>query len=319
LSKDSFPNIQERARFAIPFGLYPPDQENSGILSVLAAYFLSEECYSLSGEPEHRQLDLWQLLHDNNEFDENQNELFIREIQRHISRTISLVKKVHLGGDITYQNKRTPDKLYSEAYKWYLFLEDDSIHTTLLGHLTEPTIKMFGEQWPNPVFYIGKILPKRHNPAIGIVHGDLHPKNITISNNEVNIIDFGWFNKAAPVVLDYVLLDINIRAMTLPSRFSYEEIKKTASYLHPDSIMEEAVSPLISKRMNIIKNCLWTPLLENRAFNKKEWDAEYLVPYFIVAYRLLSFHRSARNQTALLLTVLVVCRLLHEKGIFDEP
>jgi hypothetical protein len=106
--------------------------------------------------------------------------------------------------------------------------------------------------------------------------------------------------------------------MTLPSRFSFEEIRKIADYLHPDSSADESISSIIKNRIDIIKQCLWSPLIDNKAFEKKEWDTEYLVPYFIVAYRLLKFHRLARNQIALLLAVLSVCRLLYKNGVFDE-
>ena len=65
----------------------------------------------------------------------------------------------------------------------------------------------------------------RFTGILGAVHGDLHPKNIVLGNyGNVQIIDFGWAGVDPHVVVDYALLDINIRGTTLPSQISEHSI-----------------------------------------------------------------------------------------------
>lgn len=138
----------------------------------------------------------------------------------------------------------------------------------------------------------------------GAIHGDLHPKNIVFDEDGlVYIIDFGWAKKNAHVVADYVLLDINLRSMTLPAQIAEEDIVAASSYLYPTDALPKGSNPL-QERLIIVKEQIWDTACTNEAVELDNWHKEYLVPFFIVAYGLLVHLEHARNQRALVATVL---------------
>jgi len=319
-SKTDFPTVDARfkLRFAIPIALYPDNGTNES-LAVLAAPFLSEE-----GTPkeEFRHKDLWRHLDCEDEFNPAKIARRMGKIEGYINQTTGLMNYIHMdckGSPVSLNDKRSDSVLYKDAYKWYLWNSGTfqaATYPALFG--TESTVDMLGKKWQNPYVAIDKVLSMVHCPAMGFVHGDLHPKNIVIDHAKmVNVIDFGWYYDNAPIVVDYILLDINMRAMTLPTRFLYEDVMKIAAYLHPDHPIASDVADPIQKRMGIILRSLWEPLLDRGAFSKTEWYNEYLIPFFIVAYRHLAFLRSAKNQIALLATVLSACKLLYDTEIIQ--
>lgn len=101
--------------------------------------------------------------------------------------------------------------------------------------------------------------------------------------------------------MDYLLLDINLRSTTLPSQLAETDMLAMADFLDrsqdPDSL-----SSLLQPRAKLIKDEIWLRLSSNNIV--VDWRKEYLIPLFIVAYGLLVHLDDARNQAALIATVL---------------
>jgi hypothetical protein len=143
---------------------------------------------------------------------------------------------------------------------------------------------------------------------LGAVHGDLHPKNIVLTGYDgVQIIDFGWATNARHVVVDYVLLDLNLRGTTLPSQIDEGAILSLARFLKPDDDLDALPTP-VRARAEVIRNVIWKKAKE-RAI-ETNWTEEYLIPLLLVGYGLLVHLDRARNQPALIATVLQLSELL---------
>ncbi len=168
---------------------------------------------------------------------------------------------------------------------------------------TAQRINVFGHEWTNPAQIVDKLIDTKRpfETSLGQIHGDLHPKNIVLDEtNTPSVIDFGWARERAPIVIDYILLDINVRSMTLPSQVDEKSILGLSKFLDPN---QDAASLPSSVRQHarIIKK-IWCKLQKHKVV--KNWEEEYLGPLFVIAYGLLVHLDNARNQAALIATVL---------------
>jgi thiamine kinase-like enzyme len=58
---------------------------------------------------------------------------------------------------------------------------------------SEPDVEEFGTTYKNPLWVLSKLKSFSCDIYCGAIHGDLHPKNIMLSESGVpRIIDFGW-------------------------------------------------------------------------------------------------------------------------------
>lgn len=165
-------------------------------------------------------------------------------------------------------------------------------------------------EWPNPSTIIRRIIEQSLlcTGYLGAVHGDLHPKNIVLDSfDSAQIIDFGWADVDCHIVLDYVLLDLNLRGVTLPSQVSEQGILQLAGFL--DECADVTGFPAAAReRARIIRDVIWK---KARAYAiVADWGREYLIPLFLVGYGLLVHLDSARNQPALVATVLQLAKRL---------
>ena len=130
---------------------------------------------------------------------------------------------------------------------------------------------------------------------------NLHPKNIVLDEtNTPSVIDFGWARAHAPIVIDYVLLDLNVRSMTLPPQVDEKSILDISKFL--DCNQDAASLPYsVRQRARIIEK-IWCNVQKHHVV--KNWEEEYLGPLFVMAYGLLVHLDNARNQAALIATVL---------------
>lgn len=87
---------------------------------------------------------------------------------------------------------------------------------------SEGLFEYLGEEIYNPLRYYDE-MPKRIDVPVGRVHGDLHPDNIVIKNNNVSLIDFAWSLESRDILVDYVLFENSIRFMYFPKVFCLEE------------------------------------------------------------------------------------------------
>lgn len=160
----------------------------------------------------------------------------------------------------------------------------------------------FNREWPNPSHVLRRLLADRpeFEGATGCVHGDLHPRNVVLDDHGMsNVIDFGWAKKGRHVIVDYVMLDINVRAMNAPSQVHPDDVLSLASFLLPTGTLPTGMLSL-KRRAELIETSIWAaakPFVQ-------DWTTEYVTPLFLVAFGLLVYMDSARSQAALKATVL---------------
>lgn len=294
-----------RARLALPMHL-----SQVGSLGVLWSPFRSDYRVDQSGKGQRLGLaDLWTLLNSPGEL-ENPSSFDAGRIGRLVGDALHIMAALHRANRARYGREEAK---YGELYKWYLR------DTTTDGHRRQilldslfgdgATTRRFGQDWPNPRKLIAKIVDEQRafRGILGPGHGDLHPKNIVLGlGDSVHIIDFGWARERLHVVVDYVLLDINLRSITLPSQMLETDILRLAAYLTLEEDAER-LPDSVRGRARVIRDAIW-----DRAVNVEkvvqDWRAEYLIPYFIVAYGLLVYLDAARNQEALIATVLAAAK-----------
>lgn len=262
--------------------------------------------------------DLWTLLNKKEELLLG-NEPKWEEICRHVGHALEMVAHVHRNNIAGYSRANST---YEDAYCWYLRgttklkkntnnASRSHIPKLLFGN--EQEVTAFGRNWPNPSHILRYLIDSEisFNGIFGPVHGDLHPKNIVIGHSDtVQIIDFGWAQKNAHVIIDYLLLDINLRGTTLPSQITQTDVIDMAQFLMPEQEFDK-FHPLLKSRANVIKNQIWSRVQKENLVN--DWHKEYLIPFFLVAYGLLVYLDAARNQPALIASVLAAADLIENK------
>lgn len=306
----SWPRVAEQnaESFAFPICIVDISDEHS----LLVAAFKSEFTMERSGRRYKVQLrDLWKVLNDKRELDASKDDQH-STIERIVKGALSALTETH-------RNSKTQcerDELnYAKSYEWYLrgtVGEGRRAHIprSLFGF--EDAVFAFGKHWPNPVHVVEKVLklPSLEG-TFGPIHGDLHPKNIVLTANEnVRIIDFGWARHRQHVIVDHLLLDINLRATTLPSQLSIEDVVALSSFLDRDAEIA-SLPESVQARAAIIQRQIWATADEKIV---SDWTKEYLIPLLLVAYGLIVYLDDARNQTAFIATVLALAAKV-EKAI----
>lgn len=300
---------QVDARFARPiwFGekLVPQYPEKA----VLVAPFSSEWSLSLDGlSHEMRVNDIWRLLNDPAELTGNYTS--VNAARDHLTAVLSLFDPVHRRNRAEHQREA---RAYHVEYKRYLRqtaprdgkLKNEHIPVQLFG-LNE-FVEWFGKAWPNPVRIVDKVCTRglTFQGCYGAIHGDLHPKNIALAGGIEYVIDFGWANSKAHVIKDFLLLDLNLRAITLPPQASEPEVLALAGFLEPGASMG-SVGAFMKVRGEVIQSCIWSGAKRVT----KDWCREYVLPLFLVGYGLLVYLDTARNQAALIASVLSAAEML---------
>jgi hypothetical protein len=290
--------FEDNSRFAHPFWLQAM-RPKAGSAAVLVAPFASEGALNLEQAGWRLRLnDLWQLLTAN-------TEPSATRINRHLSDLYELMYQVHRDGHVKCG---TREVTYREEYGKYLRGLDDPvapIPRALFGN--ESLTRLFGEEWPNPGAVVRRVLDlPEFSACCGPVHGDLHPKNVVVDRNlRVNVIDYGWASRSGHIIKDYVLMEANLRAVTLSSHADFGLVRALADCITP-SIPEILATGPVGFREATIRSCLWKQVLQNRLVS--DWEREYVIPLFLVTYGLLKHMDDARNQISLLLTVLSLAR-----------
>jgi serine/threonine protein kinase len=303
-------SLDVRARFALPIKL-DLDNPNFG---VLIAPFRSNFQPDSTGLRHGVGLsDLWGLLHQPEELSKTKDPDW-KKASLCIQHALESIDHVHRNNKVNYN--RNYESTYKAAYEWYLrgTLEDTekcNILDRLFG--SEPTVNMFCRSSANPNLIVKEIFnsDQKFSSTFGPIHGDLHPKNIVVgANDAVRIIDFGWVHKNGHILIDYILLDINLRCTTLPSQTSQAEILNFSEFLDPNASIDK-LSTVLHDRARLIKDVIWHRVLEKKLVD--DWHSEYLIPFFLVSYGLLLYLDSARNQPAFVATVLAAARLIGDK------
>ena len=181
----------------------------------------------------------------------------------------------------------------------------------------------WGEQWvemwgtdeqtvrgdPNPLCLVERLKRESYEMFVGAVHGDLHPGNVVPGRGgNPAIIDFGWASDKAHVAKDFVLMECNIRFLTLRLQVRPDEVGTFQEWITWGAVLPSGLSEYLQGRMRLIVR-----LREKAAevFPKDtDWDREYLVPLFLVSVGLLRFGLQLGNQQAAIELVLSLARHL---------
>ena len=299
---------QQKNRFAFPLHLDEEDDEHA----ILLAPFQSLSKLADGGNRNEVEVrDLWHLLDDKVELLAAAN-FDWKKIAGLVSQALDAIAPAHRGG----LAQPTPTEVdYASQYAWYLRKTThdgaDSakyIPTSLFGD--NPDTVAFGSRWPNPTSIVRRIIDQgmRFTGYLGAVHGDLHPKNIVLDEYDaVQIIDFGWATVGRHIILDYVLLDLNLRGTTLPSQVSEQGILQLADFLREADDVD-SLPAAVRERARIIRDVIWRKARKRAV--AADWQREYLIPLFLVGYGLLVHLDKARNQPALVATVLQLAKEL---------
>jgi hypothetical protein len=306
------PDVQSHFAIPLPIPIFcygePRDLEEAVLIAPFRSQFLLDDNGTRLGVTLK---DLWGLLYNSNDFFPEKS-LNWTAITRYVGHALDMVAHVHRNSNAQYHSTTLR---YEDSYRRYLrgtfpfktsYDHRTDIPKNLFGE--ESTVIAFGQNWPNPSHIVKQLMESgtSFEGISGPVHGDLHPKNIVIGHGDkVQIIDFGWAQENVHVVVDYLLLDINIRGTTLPSQIAEKDILALANFLDP-SQDPCRLHPKLKERASLIKNEIWDRCIKTAIV--KDWDSEYLIPFFLVAYGLLVHLDAARNQTALIASVLAAAK-----------
>lgn len=223
-----------------------------------------------------------------------------------------LLMPLHRRGGLAAVRKR---KIVRE-YSWYLReLEETWIEQLVRtwGDRNQTTIFDFERKWINPLWVLGRLKGLPHVPLFcGAVHGDLHPRNIVLSENlDPHIIDFGWSRDDAHIAKDFVLMEFNLRSVVLRPNISFRAVEQMAQWIEFDSHCPRTKHQYLDERLELIQ------ALRNIAGRHfpadTDWDNEYVVPLFLVSLGLLKYIRESDNQISARLTVLYLAKYIKEK------
>jgi aminoglycoside phosphotransferase (APT) family kinase protein len=180
---------------------------------------------------------------------------------------------------------------------------------------SEPRVR----DWINPLWLVEKVRALRTSVQVGVVHGDLHAGNVAPRDNDVPaIIDFGWSAERAHVASDFVLMECNLRFITLRPQLADADLERFVGALawDPDPDPATALSDYLSARWELVKVVRGAA----RAVFAEDtnWSREYLVPLFLVAFGLLRFARQIGNQRAAVLLIERLAAMLSTSADLPE-
>lgn len=184
----------------------------------------------------------------------------------------------------------------------------------VFGPATAAATQFAAKQWTNPMWLVSQLNGLSCDLSIGAVHGDLHPGNIVIaSGNRPRIIDFGWAQDDAHVAKDFALMECNLRFLFLRPQLASDEVERFATWVQWDDERPVELGGYCSGRCDVIEDLRG----HARAVlgSDADWDREYLLPLFFVAFGLLRFAPQLGNQYAAILTVLALATHLERCGL----
>lgn len=171
----------------------------------------------------------------------------------------------------------------------------------------EREVLELGITWHNPFWVLEQLRGRTFDLAMGAIHGDLHPRNIVVAGDDdaltPHIIDFGWAHPTRHVVKDFALLELNLRFVVLPPSVEDAALRQFAGWV-ADIPPPPTGDPVIDERSRMVQ------LVRERAHRCLDasagpgWDAEYVVPLFLISLGLLRHASSFDNTSAGRLTVL---------------
>jgi hypothetical protein len=179
---------------------------------------------------------------------------------------------------------------------------------------TEPVTSDLGRDGLyNPIWVLEQLESTSEFKLLtGAVHGDLHPGNILYSQAQTpSIIDFGWADDDAHVAKDFALLECNLRFVYLPADLPFEDIKGLSSWI----AFDQSAPTFDDETCNGFALAISKIRERYRQIGDEamDWDLEYVVPLFFVAFGLLRFLDQYWNQLAARMFVLELAEYLAKR------
>jgi hypothetical protein len=146
--------------------------------------------------------------------------------------------------------------------------------------------------------------------SCGAIHGDLHPRNVILGEkSEPFLIDYGWARDSQHVAKDFVLLECNLRFVTLPPEIPEKDVLAMCTWLSMRDAPPSVTDPVCEVRCELIRTVrrsLVSVIAESPkgAAPQLFWITEYVAPLFLVALGLFQHLPNYSNQLAARLTVL---------------
>ena len=254
------------------------------------------------------------------------NNLQHDERKRKLHNIISSLKYLQLA-HCTPSADNTDKINLIEHYSWELRDFTNYVRGQDINYPTKYWIDTWGENkyisdhgyhdWINPLFTINKINKDLGliNVRTGAIHGDMHPRNIVLTeNNTARIIDFGWTrpvnrkHEYQHIMKDFVLMEANIKFMSLPPHLPNSDIDLISKYINYTTYFEPQSNEtmfrkeLIDKIRNIAKD---------HNFNSINWLYEYFIPLFFVSLGLLKYCHEAECTWAFRKSILYLSNYIY--------
>ena len=226
--------------FAIPFRF---DADSSGFHVLWSIFSASEPVWSgNSAEPSIVVRDLRDPLKTNE----------TETVKAVLSSTCTTLRNCHT----SFGRQKREDRAIGSEYEWYLrgfgTLWGEDWHE-VWKEPTDSMVEIDGEQRANPLWVVEQLRTARSAMTIGAIHGDLHPGNIVLApTGHARIIDFGWSQQNAHIAKDFVLLECNIRFLTLRPQLSLADTRRFARWIEWDASTPDDLGDYCRQRADLV-------------------------------------------------------------------
>jgi len=175
---------------------------------------------------------------------------------------------------------------WKEEYKWSLRWDKskNNLENILGEHKNKIFIDLQGVKCINPLHFIEEtVLKSTFKGKKRITHGDLHLRNLMVSNSletrNVFLIDFGWTDGNSHCLKDYCLLEFSLKFIHLSKELNDDEFLLFEKALDLNKYPEK----LDSKNTRLIFDIIvHIRELSKRECTKENWRQEYLTALLLI-------------------------------------
>jgi serine/threonine protein kinase len=150
----------------------------------------------------------------------------------------------------------------------------------------------------NPLYALENFFKKQIKCCLGPIHGDLHPRNIIIDDNDIpHLIDFKWANPKGHLALDFVLLEVSLRFFLLPRGYNLMEHFLVNKYLVEENgykkiQMPSCGCPILKRYHELLGMAIGKIRTSAKEVIGEKYFTEYLACMFLVLYGVLRIKHS---------------------------